>query len=49
MVSTVFNFLCSLFIVFCLVEIAAVLFVSVHEIFTEKRKQLLAYYRRRKK
>ena len=40
MVSEVFNFLCSAFIILCLVEIASLLFVSVHETFRKKREEL---------
>lgn len=40
MVSEVFNFLCSAFIILCLAEIASLLFVSVHETFRKKREEL---------
>ena len=45
MVTTVFEFLYSLFICFCLIEIAALLFVSVHEVFNEKRKKMKEFYK----
>ncbi len=40
MVNEVFNFLCSALVVLLLVEIAALVFVSVHEAFREKREQM---------
>ena len=49
MVTTVFEFLYSLFICFCLTEIAALLFVSVHEVFNEKRKKMKDYYKKKHK
>ena len=49
MVTTVFEFLFSLFICFCLIEIAALLFVSVHEVFNEKRKKMKDYYKKKHK
>ena len=51
MVTTVFEFLYSLFICFCfcLIEIAALIFVSVHEVFNEKRKKMKDYYKKRHK
>lgn len=48
MLSTVFEFLCSAFIFLCLFEAAVLLFVIVHEIFREKRKNLLDYYRNKR-
>ena len=40
MVQSVFEFIYSLLICLVLIEIGAVLFVSVHEMFSEKRKQM---------
>lgn len=48
MVTTVFNFLCSAFIVLILVEIATLVFVSVHDIFREKRNKLREHLKHRK-
>lgn len=48
MVSEVFNFLCSALVVLLLAEIAALVFVSVHESFREKREQMRRYYRNRR-
>ena len=48
MVSEVFNFLCSALVIFLLAEIAALVFVSVHEAFREKREQMLQYYRNKR-
>lgn len=48
MVNEVFNFLCSAIVVLLLVEIAALVFVSVHEAFHEKREQMRRYYRSRR-
>nr|DAH37350.1 MAG TPA: hypothetical protein [Caudoviricetes sp.] len=45
MVTEVFNFLCSAFVILLLAEIAALVFVSVHETFREKRNQLRRYYK----
>lgn len=45
MVSEVFNFLCSAFIILCLAEIASLLFVSVHETFRKKREEMRKFYR----
>lgn len=45
MVSEVFNFLCSVFIILCLAEIASLLFVSVHETFRKKREEMRKFYR----
>ena len=49
MVQTVFEFIYSLLICLVLIEIGAVLFVSVHEMFSEKRKQMKQYYRNKHK
>ena len=48
MVNEVFNFLCSALVVFLLVEVAALVFVSVHESFSRKRDQLRKYYKSRR-
>lgn len=48
MVSEVFSFLCSALVVLLLAEIAALVFVSVHEAFREKREQMRRYYRNRR-
>ena len=45
MVQTVFELIYSLLICLVLIEIGAVLFVSVHEMFSEKRKQMKDYYK----
>ena len=45
MVNEVFNFLCSALVIFLLAEVAALVFVSVHESFRKKRDQLRKYYR----
>lgn len=49
MVQTVFELIYSLLICLVLIEIGAVLFVSVHEMFSEKRKQMKDYYRNKRK
>ncbi len=49
MVQTVFELIYSLLICLVLIEIGAVLFVSVHEMFSEKRKQMKEYYRNKRK
>lgn len=48
MVSEVFNFLCSALVILLLAEVAALVFVSVHEAFREKREQMRWYYRNRR-
>ncbi|MBR1633578.1 MAG: hypothetical protein IJ682_00795 [Lachnospiraceae bacterium] len=48
MVSEVFNFLCSALVILLLAEIAALVFVSVHEAFREKREQMRRYYRNKR-
>ncbi len=49
MVHTVFEFICSLLISLVLVEIGMLLFVSVHEMFSEKRRQMKQYYKDKRK
>lgn len=49
MVHTVFEFICSLLISLVLVEISMLLFVSVHEMFSEKRRQMKQYYKDKRK
>ena len=49
MVNTVFEYIYSIFICLCMIEVAAVLFVSVHETFSEKRKQMKEYYKNKRK
>ena len=49
MVQTVFELVYSLLICLVLIEIGAVLFVSVHEIFCEKRKQMKEFYKNKRK
>ena len=49
MVQTVFEFIYSLLICLVLIEIGAVLFVSVHEMFSEKRKQMKEFYKNKRK
>ena len=48
MVSEVFNFLCSALEIVLLAEIAALVFVSVHESFREKREQMIWHYRNKR-
>ena len=45
MVNEVFEFLCDAFVILLLMEIAALVFVSIHETFKEKRDKLRRYYR----
>ena len=49
MVNTVFEYIYSIFICLCMIEVAAVLFVSVHETFSEKRRQMTEYYNNKRK
>ena len=49
MVQTVFEFIYSLLICIVLIEIGAVLFVSVHEMLFEKRNQMKQYYSNKRK
>ena len=49
MVNTVFEYIYSIFICLCMIEVAAVLFVNVHETFSEKRKQMKEYYKNKRK
>ena len=49
MVNTVFEYIYSIFICLCMIEVAAVLFVSVHETFSEKRRQMKEYYKNKSK
>ena len=49
MVHTVFEFICSLLICLVLIEIGAMLFVNVHEMFSEKRKQMKEFYKNKRK
>ena len=49
MVQSVFEFIYSLLICLVLIEIGAVLFVSVHEMFSEKRKQMKEFYKNKRK
>ena len=49
MVQTVFELIYSLLICLVLIEIGAVFFVSVHEMFSEKRKQMKECYRNKRK
>ena len=49
MVNTVFEYIYSIFICLCMIEVAAVLFVNVHETFSEKRKQMKEYYKNKSK
>ena len=49
MVNTVFEYIYSIFICLCMIEVAAVLFVSVHETFSEKRRQIKEYYKNKRK
>ncbi len=49
MVNTVFEYIYSIFICLCMIEIAAILFVSVHETFSEKRRQMKEYYKNKRK
>lgn len=48
MVSEVYNFLCSVLVILLLAEVAALVFVSVHEAFREKREQMRRYYRNKR-
>ena len=48
MVNEVFDFLCSALVILLLTEVAALVFVSVHEAFREKREQMRRYYRNRR-
>lgn len=48
MVNEVFNFLYSALVILLLAEFAALVFVSVHEAFREKREQMRRYYRNRR-
>ena len=45
MVNEVFEFLCDAFVILLLMESAALVFVSIHETFKEKRDKLRRYYR----
>ncbi len=49
MVNTVFEYIYSIFICLCMIEVAVVLFVSVHETFSEKRRQMKEYYKNKSK
>ena len=49
MVNIVFEYIYSIFICLCMIEVAAVLFVSVHETFSEKRKKMKDYYKKKHK
>ncbi len=49
MVNTVFSYLCAmLIIIIIIVETAALVFVSVHEVFREKREKLRDYFNNKK-
>ena len=48
MVNTVFSYLCAMLIILILGETAALVFVSVHEVFREKREKLRDYLKNKK-
>lgn len=48
MVNTVFSYLCAMLIILILVEAAALVFVSVHEVFREKREKLREHFKNKK-
>ena len=48
MICAVFDVICSVFMALSMMEIAALLYVSVHEVFSKKREQLRDYYRNKR-